>query len=80
MRPDKEFSKALMELRRASLVVQTVKNLPAAGDLVQSLGWEDPWRRKWQPTPVFLEEILLGIPMDRGAWLVTVHGVSKTQK
>ena len=19
---------------------------------VQSLGWEDPWRRKWQPTPV----------------------------
>ena len=21
---------------------------------VLSLGWEDPWRRKWQPTPVFL--------------------------
>ena len=21
---------------------------------VPSLGWEDPWRRKWQPTPVFL--------------------------
>ena len=21
---------------------------------VQSLGWEDLWRRKWQPTPVFL--------------------------
>ena len=21
---------------------------------VQSLGWADPWRRKWQPTPVFL--------------------------
>jgi len=21
---------------------------------VQSLGWEDSWRRKWQPTPVFL--------------------------
>ena len=20
---------------------------------VQSLSWEDPWRRKWQPTPVF---------------------------
>ena len=20
----------------------------------QSLGWEDPWKRKWQPTPVFL--------------------------
>ena len=25
---------------------------------VQSLGLEDPWRRKWQPTPVFLPEIL----------------------
>ena len=23
------------------------------GDLVRSLGQEDPWRRKWQPTPVF---------------------------
>ena len=21
---------------------------------VQALGWEDPWRRKWQPTPVLL--------------------------
>ena len=34
-----------------------------------------PWRRKWQPTPVFL----LGNPMDRGAWRVTVHGVAKSQ-
>ena len=25
-----------------------------AGDVVPSLGWEYPWRRKWQPTPVFL--------------------------
>ena len=23
---------------------------------VQSLGQEDPWRRKWQPTSVFLPE------------------------
>ena len=21
---------------------------------VPSLGWEDPWRRAWQPTPIFL--------------------------
>ena len=32
-----------------------------------------PWRRKWQPTPVFL----LGNPMDRGAWQAVVPGVSK---
>ena len=32
-----------------------VKNLPAVQETrVQLPGWEDPWRRKWQPTPVFL--------------------------
>ena len=39
----------------ASLVAQMVKNLPAVQETwVQSLGWEDPWRREWQPTPVSL--------------------------
>ena len=37
------------------LVAQMVKRLPAMWETrVQSLGREDPWRRKWQPTPVFL--------------------------
>ena len=32
-----------------------VKNLPAMQEAwVQSLGWEDPRRRVWQPTAVFL--------------------------
>ena len=32
-----------------------VKNPPAMWETwVQSLGWEDPWRRAWQLTPVFL--------------------------
>ena len=32
-----------------------VKNLPAnAGDTGLIPGLEDPWRRKWQPTPVLL--------------------------
>ena len=26
----------------------------SGGDLGSILGWEEPWRRKWQPTPVFL--------------------------
>ena len=34
------------------------KNLPTMQEMedmwVQSLGREDPWRRKWQPIPVFL--------------------------
>ena len=38
-----------------SLVAQMVKNLLAIQETqVQSLGREDPWRRTWQPTPVFL--------------------------
>ena len=39
----------------ASLVAQAVHNLPAMQDMqVQSLGWEESWRRKWQTTPVLL--------------------------
>ena len=34
-----------------------------------------PWRRKWQPTSVFLLEN----PMDRGAWQATVRGVTQSQ-
>ena len=38
-----------------SLVAQLVKNLPAMQETwARFLGQEDPWRRKWQPTPVFL--------------------------
>ena len=41
--------------RWASLVAQSVKNLPAMQEIqVQSLGWEDPLEKKWQPTPVSL--------------------------
>ena len=39
----------------ASLVAQMVKNLPAMQETrVLSLGTEDPWRRTWQSTLVFL--------------------------
>ena len=41
--------------RRASLVAQTVKNLPVIQEtLVRPLVGKMPWRRKKQPTPVFL--------------------------
>ena len=40
---------------QASLVTETVKNLPAMQETqVRSLGWEDPLEKEWQPTPVFL--------------------------
>ena len=34
-----------------------------------------PWRRKQQPSPVFLP----GNPMDRGAWRATVRGVTNSR-
>ena len=38
----------------SSLVAQTVKNLPEMQETsVRSVSWNDPWRRVWQPTPVF---------------------------
>ena len=44
-----------LEFEGASLVSQTVKNLPAMQE-TQFNPWirKIPWRRKWQPTPVFL--------------------------
>ena len=56
-----------------------VKNPPAnAGNM--RLGFDPwvgkiPWRRVWPPSPYpSLEN-----PMDRGAWLATVHRVAKSQ-
>ena len=34
-----------------------------------------PWRRAWQPTPVFLP----GEPHDRGAWQATAYGFTKSR-
>ena len=35
-----------------------------------------PWRRVWQPTPVFLPG---EFPQPRGAWWAIAHGVTKSQ-
>ena len=52
-----------------------VKNPPAMQETwVRSLGWEDPLEE------ANLSSILAWrIPMDRGAWQATVHGVAKSQ-
>ena len=45
-----------------SLVAQMVKHLPTMWETqVQSLGWEDPLERKWQPIPVLL-------PVESHGW------------
>ena len=68
---------------RASQMALLVKNLPAnAGDLMICgfNAWvrQIPWRRAWQPTPVFFR----GASVDTGAWQAyIVHGLpeSRTQ-
>ena len=49
------------------------KNLPGSAGDPGSIPEKIPWRREWQPTPVFLLEN----SMDRGAWWAIVHGVAK---
>ena len=62
----------------ASLVAQTVKNLPAKWEIqVRSLGEEDPLEKEWQPTPVFSPGEFHS--MDGRAWQDAFHGVRESQ-
>ena len=56
-------------------MVLVVKNLPANAG-VRSLGWEDPLE---MGTATHSSILAWKIPMDRGAWWDTVHGVAKSQ-
>ena len=62
----------------ASLVAQMVKNLPAMQEIpVQSLGQEHSLG-EGNGNP--LQYSCLENSMDRGAWWVTVYGVTKSQR
>ena len=55
-------------------MAQRVKKLPAMQEMwVQSWVKSIPWNRKWQRTPVFLEN-----SMNRGARQAAVRGVTKS--
>ena len=59
----------------ASLVAQIVKNPPAMQETwVQCLGWEDPL----EDGMATRSSIAWRVPMDRGVWWATVHGVAKS--
>ena len=54
-----------------------VKNLPAMQETwVQSLGQEDPLE---ESMATHSSVLAWKIPMDRGAWQATGHGVAKNQ-
>ena len=60
----------------ASLVAQMVKNMPAMWKpWVQFLCWEDPLEEGMTTHSSILA---WRIPMDRGAWWATDHGVTKS--
>ena len=61
----------------ASLVALSVKNPPATWETwVSSLGWEDPLEESMATHSSILA---WRIPMDRGAWQITVYGAAKSQ-
>ena len=61
----------------ASLMAQTVKNPPEMGETwVQSLGRKDHLEEDMATHSSILA---WRIPMDRGAWRATVHGITKSQ-
>jgi len=60
-------------------MVLVVKNMPASMGDIRDVGsipgsGRSPWRRVWQPTPVFFLE-----KPNKGAWWATVHRVKKSQ-
>ena len=73
---NKKYEKSILVLKRASVVAQTVKNSPAIQETwVQSLSWEDPLEKGME---THFSILVLRIPMDREAWLATVHEFAKS--
>ena len=58
-------------------MVQMIKNPPAVQEMqVRALGWEDPWRRKWQ----LLQYSCLEDSMDRILWQAIIHAITNGTK
>ena len=75
--PSPWFRRGFFRRHWASLVAQMVNNLPAVWETwIRSLGWEDPLEEGMATHSSILAR---RIPMDRGAWWATVHGVTKSQ-
>ena len=59
------------------LLAQTIKNPPAVQETwVQSLGWADALE---EGMAIHSSIFTWRFPMDRAAWWVTVHGVTKSR-
>ena len=59
------------------LMAQKVKNTPAKRDTwIRFLGWEDPLE---EGMATHSSSLAWRIPIDRGTWWTTVHGVAESQ-
>ena len=68
----------ILLFKGASLVAQMVKNLPTMQETrVRFLGWEDTVEDGMTTHSTILA---WRIPMDRGTWWATIHGVVKSWK
>ena len=73
----------ILSIKRTSLVTQLVKNLPAMRETPYSAGdpglipglWKSPGKGNGNP----LQYSCLWNLMDRGAWLATVHRVTRVR-
>ena len=70
------FNKKRLSSQKPFLVAQLVRNLPTMRETwIQSLGWEDPLEESMATQS---SSLAWRMPMNRGAWQATVHGVTKS--
>ena len=73
---NKYMKRCSTSLIQASLVTQRVKSLPATWETwIQFLGQEDPLKKEMATHSSI---VAWRIPMDRGAWWATVHGIAES--
>ena len=71
------FPKLDFKIIKIKIVSQLVKNPPAMQETpVRSLGWKDPLVEGMATHSSILA---WRIPMNKGAWQATVHGIAKSQ-
>ena len=66
-----------MSKARASQVAQVIKNLPAGAGDIRDTSQEDPLEEGMTTHSSILA---WRIPVDRGAWRATVHGIAESDR
>ena len=66
-----------MSKARASQVAQVIKNLPAGAGDIGDTSQEDPLEEGMTTHSSILA---WRIPVDRGAWRATVHGIAESDR